>query len=246
MTRVFSYGMAPTRASIINVWPESVGLSLRVDQIDALRDRGEWFIERLARRRDNLRRGDVLIVRLWNWHPIFVFDGNVPVPVIRTSIERYGTWNHISREFLVPTRFPADHWVNKGIELFVPLDVATHRAEILSNLGYGVPPGLVLDRPPPFDGSRACYTAFHFEGVCHVLLMEFNQADIRPPEDEVVRVLEAFRELLTDQDILHVLCRADTPFFCLDLGRTITIPADTRVLHYPSECAGIEPAAYNF
>ena len=115
------------------------------------------------------------------------------------------------------------------------------------NLDYGVPPGLILD-PPPFNGSRMCYTVFHFGAVRYVVLLELNQIGARPPEHEIVRVLEEFKAILTDEDILYVVCQTKSPFINDDLGRK-TIPADIRVLYFPSEsarAAGIGPLCYEY
>ena len=122
---------------------------LSIRSFDELRTFGatpEWFELRCRPFLPGVRRGDVVRLGvLPAYTQNYVYDGK--------TLELITTLCQMPNEFLVPTEFPVDHWIEKS-SYPVPLDVAAHRQELISNLAYDVPPEItILEKVLPADGS---------------------------------------------------------------------------------------------
>ena len=216
-----------------------------------------WLADRVARRVAGAKRGDVIVIQVVNWTYSYMFDGSRLINMRRLPS------NFVPTTFLVPTEFPPNYWglIEWTGNLLVPLDVAAHRRELLENLDYAMPPELTLDirvRAPldlfanldhamPLElildkaqlpeASKLFYTAFSHGGVKYMLIVDFDQDSIRPPEDEVVRILDGLRELLCDVDVLYVQNITTNPFRCYDLWGQVTVAAGAKVLEFSRKFA---------
>ena len=194
---------------------------------------------RIKRGMVDAKDGDIFLPRLHGWNPTCVYDSDGP----KLSIDL------VPRKFLVPTRFPVDYWKIGEFAFLVPLDVAGYRREMLNNLSYDIPPEIIPETPRPHlaGGTHLFHTFFYHAGIKHILMADFNQSHDRPPEDEIMRVLEDLRELLTDTDNIYVRCETEERFWYNELWRHVRIAPGTKILEYPRKLSlirGIESLRY--